>query len=113
MQLDSALARINPHPKKISLTLEDDSPWQQGKLRLHPTPNLYFEDISTARQVLREYFLNTFDLYELLFDCLRNEEAFYVKPIHLRHPLIFYFGHTATFFIIDILSPLKEGDSYC
>ncbi len=103
MQLDSALTKTYPHPSKTSLTPQDDSPWQQGKLRLHPTPNLHFEDISTARQVLREYFLNSFDLYESLFDCLRNEEAFYVKPISLRHPLIFYFGHTATFFINKLL----------
>ena len=40
-----------------------------------------------------------FDRYESLFECLSCDEAYYVKPISLRHPLIFYFGHTATFFI--------------
>ncbi len=31
------------------------------------------------------------------------DEAYYKKPISLRHPLIFYFGHTATFFINKFL----------
>ena len=30
---------------------------------------------------------------------LAGDEAYYKKPISLRHPLIFYYGHTATFFI--------------
>lgn len=103
MQPDSTLFKPNQPNSKSSTYLADDSPWQQGKIRLLPTPNLNFEDISTARHVIREYFLNTFDTYESLFDCLRNEEAFYVKPISLRHPLIFYFGHTATFFVNKLL----------
>jgi len=39
------------------------------------------------------------DCYEQLFKTLRNDEAYYKKPISLRHPLIFYYGHTATFFV--------------
>lgn len=104
MQPDSTLFKSNQPNSKSPTYLADDSPWQQGKIRLLPTPNLNFEDISTARHVIREYFLNTFDTYESLFDCLRNEEAFYVKPISLRHPLIFYFGHTATFLSINCCS---------
>lgn len=83
--------------------LEEMGLWKPLKPTLQPTPNLDFEDEPTARAVLRDYFLNTFDTYEQLFDCLKNEEAFYVKPIALRHPLIFYFGHTATFFINKLL----------
>lgn len=49
-------------------------------------------------EVLR-YFHATFDRYESLFGVLSCDEAYYRKPITLRHPLIFYFGHTATFFI--------------
>ena len=32
-----------------------------------------------------------------------GDEAYYEKPITLRHPLIFYFGHTATFFVNKLL----------
>jgi hypothetical protein len=34
---------------------------------------------------------------------LACDEAYFTKPIALRHPLIFYFGHTATFFINKLL----------
>ncbi|WP_166169127.1 5-histidylcysteine sulfoxide synthase [Acinetobacter sp. SA01] len=77
--------------------------WQSAKISLLPTPDLNFADEATARRSLHDYFLNTFDSYELLFDCLRNDAAYYLKPISLRHPLIFYFGHTATFFINKLL----------
>ena len=55
------------------------------------------------RQTVRDYFHATFDRYEQLFEVLTCDEAYYRKPITLRHPLIFYFGHTATFFINKLL----------
>ena len=45
-----------------------------------------------------EYFHKSFDLYESLFECLANDEAYYARANPLRHPLIFYYGHTAVFF---------------
>lgn len=67
------------------------------------TPNLREGDAKTFRSRLRHYFLDTFTTYESLFECLANDQAFYTKPITLRHPLIFYYGHTATFFINKLL----------
>lgn len=67
------------------------------------TPNLRDGDEASMRAQLREYFLDTFTTYESLFDCLANDQAFYTKSISLRHPLIFYYGHTATFFINKLL----------
>jgi 5-histidylcysteine sulfoxide synthase len=62
------------------------------------------------RDELRTYFHATFDRYEGLFKVLKGDGAFYRKPISLRHPLIFYFGHTATFFINKlILAGLVEN----
>lgn len=52
-----------------------------------------------TREQIRAFFHQTSDLYESLFQLLKSDEAYYIKPIHLRHPLIFYFGHTYTFFI--------------
>lgn len=63
------------------------------------TPRLSGTDADSKRREILEYFHATFDRYESLFECLSCDEAYYVKPISLRHPLIFYFGHTATFFI--------------
>ncbi len=51
------------------------------------------------RRQIREYFHATFDIYERLFEPLRRDEAYFLRPEPLRHPLIFYYGHTATFFI--------------
>ncbi|OYY74131.1 MAG: SAM-dependent methyltransferase [Gammaproteobacteria bacterium 28-57-27] len=63
------------------------------------TPVLSEHDVDSMRHVLSDYFHQTFSRYEQLFETLAHDEAYYKKPIHLRHPLIFYFGHTATFFI--------------
>ncbi len=70
---------------------------------LSRTPNLRDGDEVTFRKILRNYFVTTFDCYESLFSCLANDQAYYTKPISLRHPLIFYFGHTATFFVNKLL----------
>ena len=71
--------------------------------RFMRTPNLAEPDTDRLRASLRQYFLETSDRYESLFQCLANDEAYFVKPIALRHPLIFYFGHTATFFVNKLL----------
>ena len=55
------------------------------------------------REQIRVYFHQTADLYESLFECLASDEAYFVKPISLRHPLIFYYGHTNTFFINKLI----------
>ncbi len=72
--------------------------------RLFPrTPNLQNPDTQALRAEICAYFLATFDTYEDLFNTLRNDEAYYQKPINLRHPLIFYLGHTATFFVNKLI----------
>ncbi|MBQ0775958.1 MAG: DinB family protein, partial [Pseudomonas sp.] len=62
------------------------------------SPVLGGSDPEAKRAEMAEYFTSVFDRYESLFDLLANDAAFYDKPIALRHPLIFYFGHTATFY---------------
>lgn len=70
---------------------------------LQRTPLLDGDDISLKREEIRNYFHTTLDRYEQLFETLRNDEAYYKKPIPLRHPLIFYLGHTATFFVNKLI----------
>ncbi|UJO99325.1 MAG: DinB family protein, partial [Nitrosomonas sp.] len=67
------------------------------------TPLLDGDDITAKRAEIRAYFHTTLDRYEQLFETLRNDEAYYKKPISLRHPLIFYLGHTATFFVNKLI----------
>jgi len=74
----------------------------QGDL-FQRTPLLSGNDADAKREEIRAYFLATFNRYEQLFEMLAVEEAYFVKPIALRHPLIFYLGHTATFFINKLI----------
>ncbi len=67
------------------------------------TPRLDDMDVEALREQIRQYFHATFSRYEQLFEVLSDEAAWYQKPIALRHPLIFYFGHTATFFVNKLL----------
>ena len=70
----------------------------QHRANSQRTPVLTGKHPELKRAELADYFVQVFDRYTRLFDTLNCDEAFYQKPITLRHPLIFYFGHTATFF---------------
>lgn len=63
------------------------------------TPILNQGDPESKRLEILAYFHQTFTLYESLFECLSGDEAFYTIANPLRHPLIFYYGHTSVFFI--------------
>jgi len=63
------------------------------------TPELAGSDVEAKRQEIADYFNATWSKYESLFDTISDDRAYYQKAIPLRHPLIFYFGHTATFFV--------------
>lgn len=65
--------------------------------------SLHGNNIEQKRQEIKTYFNDTFDIYEKLFEVLANDEAFYQNADKFRHPLIFYFGHTATFFINKLI----------
>ncbi|MDG4548958.1 MAG: 5-histidylcysteine sulfoxide synthase [Candidatus Contendobacter sp.] len=61
-----------------------------------PLPNL----ATCTRQQVLDYFDNTWTLTEVLFSSLQGEEAFFRPPYHhLRHPMIFYFGHPPALYI--------------
>ncbi|MTI63281.1 5-histidylcysteine sulfoxide synthase [Methylophaga sp.] len=81
-------------------TLKKSAITEQHFLR---TPLLNGDDPAAKRREIANYFNFTFERYESLFDTLRSDEAFYRKSIPLRHPLIFYYGHTATFFVNKML----------
>ncbi|WP_206483462.1 5-histidylcysteine sulfoxide synthase [Thalassotalea sp. G2M2-11] len=55
------------------------------------------------RAQLKQYFINTWQTYESLFNLINNDQAYFLRPEPLRHPLIFYFGHTATFYINKLI----------
>ena len=62
------------------------------------TPILESGDAEKKRKEIRQYFQSTWESYESLFETLVDDSVFYQRPESLRHPLVFYFGHTATFY---------------
>ncbi|MDP0496291.1 MAG: 5-histidylcysteine sulfoxide synthase [Verrucomicrobiota bacterium JB024] len=63
------------------------------------SPRLDAGDPEAKREEIRQYFHATYDAYETLFETLASPEAYTTRADPLRHPLIFYYGHTAVFFI--------------
>ncbi len=60
-------------------------------------------EASEKRDEIRRYFQATYTLDEQLYETLASEDAFYMRPEPLRHPLIFYLGHTAVFYINKLI----------
>ncbi len=67
------------------------------------TPILNQDDADKKREEIRQYFHTTYSLDERLYETLASEDAFYLRPEPLRHPLIFYLGHTAAFYINKLI----------
>ena len=63
------------------------------------TPILNEGNPEEKRKEILDYFHKTFDIDEQLFEVFADQSAMYQKADPLRHPLIFYYGHTATFYI--------------
>ncbi len=62
-------------------------------------PTLSGENPEIKRREIKAYFQQCYKRYESLFDIIADEKAYFQKADPLRHPIIFYYGHTATFFI--------------
>lgn len=72
--------------------------FDQTSNSLKALPLLNF-NVCTRKDILN-YFDNNWTLTEVLFSGLKNESAYTRPPYHqLRHPLMFYYGHTAAVFI--------------
>ncbi|MCF6331445.1 MAG: 5-histidylcysteine sulfoxide synthase [Sulfurimonas sp.] len=74
-----------------------------NKLSIYPI-TLDGNDVYKKRLEIKEYFHNTYTLYEKVFEVLKDDDVFYKKSELTRHPMIFYFGHTATFFINKLIN---------
>ena len=62
-------------------------------------PTLDGTDLAQKRQDIKAYFQACYKRYESLFTLVCDERAYFKKADSLRHPIIFYYGHTAVFFI--------------
>ncbi|OWZ08476.1 hypothetical protein PHMEG_00018979 [Phytophthora megakarya] len=71
-----------------------------GRLNAIKMPNLR----SCSRQEMLDYLDNSWAMTDALFATLQGERAFMTAPPHhLRHPLIFYYGHPTSFFVNKFL----------
>ena len=79
-------------------------------LRQDKSVRLDGADEVQVRHELRHYFHQSYDLFESLFELLKSDEVFYRQSEPTRHPMIFYFGHTAIFYINKLVASgvLKE-----
>lgn len=68
------------------------------------TVSLNGNSVEEKREEIKEYFNNTYHLFENIFQLLKDEKTFYKKSELTRHPMIFYFGHTATFFVNKLIN---------
>ncbi len=68
-------------------------------LRRTRTTVLNEGDPEQKREEIRRYFHDTFDIDEALLEVMKYDETWYMRADPLRHPLIFYFGHTGVFYI--------------
>ena len=57
------------------------------------------DPVAAKRAELRRYFHQTCEIYDRLFDLIRDDASYYERHEPLRHPLIFYFGHPAVFYV--------------
>lgn len=51
------------------------------------------------REEIKDYFLKTWAIDELLYTQLKSDDIFYKRGDPLRHIILFYLGHTAAFYI--------------
>ncbi|WP_028584560.1 5-histidylcysteine sulfoxide synthase [Desulfogranum mediterraneum] len=56
------------------------------------------------RSEILQYFDDTFSLEDQLYAIPAGDQAFFLRAEPLRHPLIFYLGHTAAFYINKLIT---------
>jgi len=69
----------------------------------HTPVTLNGTSIDKKREEIRQYFLDSFTGFEKLFKLLKNDTVFNKQSEPTRQPMIFYFGHTATFYINKLI----------
>lgn len=63
------------------------------------TINLKEGNPEKKKAEIRDYFLKTWQIDEKLYTQLAGDDTFYMRGDPLRHVILFYLGHTASFFI--------------
>jgi len=74
-------------------------------MQLHNTRTTILNsgDPEEKRAEIRDYFHKSYSLDEQLYASLACDAAFFLRAEPLRHPLIFYLGHTAVFYVNKLI----------
>ncbi|GEM_PF-3807534 len=77
-------------------------------------PSLDGGDIDAKRAEIKAYYRHVHQRYESLFCTIADEKAYFQKADPLRHSLIFYYGHTAVFYInkLKLATLIDNFDMY-
>lgn len=67
------------------------------------TPILNEGTSLNKREEILKYFQAAWELEERLYESLKEDKVFYLRANPLRHPLIFYYGHTVVFYINKLI----------
>ena len=74
---------------------------QDGHITSLPLLNL---SPGITKKHIMDYFDNTWTMTEVLNAALQGHKSFFVAPPHnLRHPMVFYYGHTACLYINTLI----------
>lgn len=65
--------------------------------------NLRTGTAALKREEILRYYNETLAIEEQLYTSLTSDAAFYQRADALRHPIIFYYGHTAVFFVNKLI----------
>eukprot|EP00005_Dracoamoeba_jomungandri_P013319 CAMPEP_0174270650 /NCGR_PEP_ID=MMETSP0439-20130205/45202_1 /TAXON_ID=0 /ORGANISM="Stereomyxa ramosa, Strain Chinc5" /LENGTH=1467 /DNA_ID=CAMNT_0015360111 /DNA_START=1 /DNA_END=4405 /DNA_ORIENTATION=- len=87
----SGVLEYHCHLAKVP-TIKYSALMQQG------SGSVIAKEAERKKKEIEELFYSTYAGYEALFDVL-SPAAFFEKPEPLRHTIMFYYGHTACFFI--------------
>jgi 5-histidylcysteine sulfoxide synthase/putative 4-mercaptohistidine N1-methyltranferase len=82
-------------------------------MKISKTPIINSGNPDDKRAEIKNYFNETYDLYEKLFEVIINDKGYFERADRLRHPLVFYFGHTATFFVNKLRVAKIIDDRVC
>lgn len=115
---EQRLKSVGVQPGPFKSVLHESRPLQHAAPSAAPasmtagrTPKLTeIVDYDAKREEIRAYFHAVFDKTEALFNLMTTDQAYYIKHEALRHPPIFYFGHTACFFVNKLILAKTLGD---
>ena len=90
-----------------TLVIDLQQPENDQPFRSWPPPLLD----PPERGELLSYFINTWDLQELLFHAVQECAVYYANPDPMRHTLLFYLGHPAAFYVkkLQLAGALARG----